>query len=147
MLARRVLDLLLGRWSIERRIEPGGQFSGLASFTQRSADSLLYRESGRLVLDNGTVLDAENSYVYALRNGAIAISFGEGPSEGKHFIAISLPADWTADFPIVSADRHVCRLDTYAAAFRLENVDLFAMTYVVQGPAKGYVSQSMYRRL
>lgn len=144
---RRVLDLLRGRWSIERRIEPGGHFTGLASFTQRSPDSLLYRESGVLVLDNGTRLDGENSYIYALRNGDIEISFTDGPSRGKQFVDISLPADHTDEFPIVSADRHLCRLDTYEATFRLENADLFSMTYVVRGPRKGYVSRSAHRRL
>jgi hypothetical protein len=143
---RRVLDLLHGDWTVERRIEPGGHFKGAASFTPRSAGSLLYRESGRLVLDNGTVLDGENSYIYALRNGDIEISFTDGPSRGKQFIDISLPADHPVDFPIVSADRHLCRLDTYEATFRLENPDSFSMTYVVRGPKKGYVSRSAYRR-
>ena len=144
---RRVLDLLRGRWSIERRIEPGGYFAGEASFTPRSPASLLYRESGRVVLDNGNELDGENSYVYALRNGDIEISFADGPSRGKQFIDISLPADDPAEFPVVSADRHLCRLDTYEATFRLEHADLFRMTYVVRGPKKSYVSRSVYRRL
>nr|WP_294553030.1 DUF6314 family protein [uncultured Rhodopila sp.] len=144
---RRVLDVLRGRWSIERRIEPGGQFTGAASFTRHATDSLLYRESGRLVLDNGTELDCENSYVYALRHGDIEISFAGGPSRGKQFIDISLPADNPDEFPIVSADRHLCRLDTYEATFRLENPDLFSITYVVRGPKKGYVSRSAYRRV
>nr|WP_294516239.1 DUF6314 family protein [uncultured Rhodopila sp.] len=143
---RRVLDLLCGQWAIDRQIEPGGHFTGRASFTPRSADSLLYQESGRLVLDNGTVLDGENSYVYALRNGDIEVSFTDGPSRGKQFIDISLPADNNVVFPIVSADRHLCRLDTYEATFRLENPDRFSVTYVVRGPKKGYVSRSAYRR-
>jgi dimethylaniline monooxygenase (N-oxide forming) len=144
---RRVLDLLRGDWSIDRRIEPGGQFTGEASFTPRSIDSLLYKENGRVVLDNGTELDGGNSYVYALRNGDIEISFADGPSRGKQFIDISLAADDRNEFPIVSADRHLCRLDIYEAIFRLETADLFSMTYVVRGPKKGYVSRSAYRRL
>ena len=48
MLGRDVLATLRGRWAIQRQIEPGGHFSGVAAFTQRSADSLLYRESGEL---------------------------------------------------------------------------------------------------
>jgi dimethylaniline monooxygenase (N-oxide forming) len=143
---RRVLDLLRGRWSIERWIEPGGTFTGEATFVYRSPDSLLYRESGVLVLANGTRLDGRNSYIYALCNGDIEISFADGPSRGKQFITISLPADTLNEFPIVSADRHLCRLDTYEATFRLESADLFSMTYVVRGPKKGYVSRSVYRR-
>ena len=144
---RRVLELLRGHWAIDRQIEPGGHFSGTAAFTQRSADSLLYRETGRLVLDNGTAMDGENSYVYALRNGDIEVSFADGPSRGRHFIDISMPADHPDDLPIVSADRHLCRLDTYDATVRIETRALFTLTYVVKGPKKSYVSRSVYRRL
>jgi hypothetical protein len=144
---RRVLEMLRGDWTVERLIEPGGRFSGEASFTQRSAGSLLYRETGRLVLDNGTVLDGENSYIYALRDGDIEISFTDGPSRGKQFIDISLSPEAPVDFPIVSADRHLCRLDTYEATFRLEDPDVFSMTFVVMGPKKSYVSRSAYRRV
>ncbi|MEA2738056.1 MAG: hypothetical protein QOH05_1363 [Acetobacteraceae bacterium] len=144
---RRVLESLRGHWAIERQIEPGGHFTGMAAFTQRSADSLLYRESGRLVLDNGTALEGENSYVYALRNGAIEVSFADGPSRGVHFIDIAVPDDESENLPVVSLDRHHCRLDTYDATFRIANVGLFTMTYVVNGPTKAYVSHSTYRRL
>jgi dimethylaniline monooxygenase (N-oxide forming) len=147
VLGRRVLALLSGHWAIERRIEPGGHFTGTASFTRRSADSLLYRESGRILLDNGTVLAGENSYVYALRDGDIEVSFASGPSRGVHFIDVALPADQPDTLPVISADRHLCRLDTYDARFRMETPDAFTMTYDVRGPAKGYVSRSAYRRL
>jgi dimethylaniline monooxygenase (N-oxide forming) len=146
-LGRRVLDLLRGHWAIERQIEPGGHFTGMAAFTQRSDDSLLYRENGRLVLDDGITLEGENSYVYALRNGDIEVSFADGPSRGVHFIDISLPADQPDDAPIVSIDRHLCRLDTYDATFCIENAALFTITYVVSGPKKSYVSRSAYRRM
>jgi hypothetical protein len=145
-MGRLVLELLRGHWAIERQIEPGGYFTGNAVFTPRSRDSLLYRESGRLVLDDGTTLEASNSYIYTLRNGDIDISFASGVNEGQHFIDISLPHGSPGGFPIVSVDRHLCRLDTYDAVFRIENPALFTMTYVVIGPAKDYVSRSAFRR-
>jgi Family of unknown function (DUF6314) len=145
-LSRRIFALLHGGWAIERRITPGGRFTGTATFTPRSADSLLYRESGRLVLHNGTELLGEKSYLYALRPGGIEISFNDGLSKGAHFIDIFLPYDRPDAFPIASSDRHRCRLDTYDATFRMENPALFTLTYVVNGPTKAYVSRSVYRR-
>jgi hypothetical protein len=126
---------------------PGGRFTGTAAFTRRSADSLLYRESGQLLLDNGTVLAGENSYVYALRNGDIEVSFASGPSRGVHFIDIALPREQPETLPLVSADRHLCRLDTYDADFRMDTPAAFTMTYKVCGPTKDYVSRSDFRRL
>jgi hypothetical protein len=145
--ARRVLDLLRGHWAVERQIEPGGHFIGMATFTQRSADSLLYRESGQLVLDDGTALEGENSYIYTLSSGDIEVSFAGGPGRGGHFIDITLPEDQPDDVPVVSVDRHYCRLDAYDATFRIENRALFTMAYVVNGPTKAYVIRSAYRRL
>ncbi len=147
MLGRDVLATLRGRWAIQRQIEPGGHFSGVAAFTQRSADSLLYRESGELTLDGGTTLTGENSYVYALRNGVIEVSFGEGRSRGMHFIDIALPDETFDGNTIVSQDRHHCRLDTYDATFHMEDAGHFTMTYTVSGPAKDYVSHTTFRRL
>jgi hypothetical protein len=143
---RRVLEMLRGHWTIARRITPGRHFTGTASFTALAADSLLYRENGRLLLDNRTELDGENHYVYALRNGDIEISFADGLSKGKRFIAISLPVDHSKAFPFVSVDRHMCRLDTYEATFRMHDPDMFSMTYAVSGPKKDYISRSVYRR-
>lgn len=145
---RRILELLHGRWAIERQIEPGGHFKGIATFAWRSADSLLYRESGQLVLDSGTALHGENSYVYTVRrNGDVEISFNDGASKGEHFIDFLLPDDQADTLPIVCTDRHRCRLDIYDATFRIESPALFTLTYVVRGPAKAYVSRSAYCRL
>jgi hypothetical protein len=144
---RRMLAMLRGRWSIRRCIEPGGNFNGVAVFTRRSADSLLYHESGALILDDGTALTGENRYVYALRNGVIEVSFAEGLSQGMHFIDIALPDEAPGGVPIVSTDRHHCRLDTYDATFSMETANRFTMTYLVRGPTKNYVSRSEYRRL
>jgi dimethylaniline monooxygenase (N-oxide forming) len=146
-LGRRVLDLLCGYWALERQIEPGGRFSGTASFTHRAAESLLYREDGELVTDAGMVLTGEASYVYALRNDDIEVSFADGVSRGVHFIDITLPHDQPEVLPVVSVDRHLCRLDTYDASFQMATADRFTVTYVVRGPTKNYVSRTQYRRL
>ena len=93
------------------------------------------------------MLDGQNSYIYALRNDVIELSFIDGLSRGAHFFDISLPQDGTADLPILSVDQHLCRRDTYDVTFLFETPDLFTLTYVVRGPKKSYVSRSTYRRL
>ena len=135
VVGRQVLAMLRGRWAIRRRVEPGGDFTGIASFTQRSADSLLYRETGEFRLDGGGTLSTENSYVYALRDGVIEISFATGLSQGLHFIDIALPEDQPDALPVVCTDRHLCRLDTYDATFRMETPD--AVRDVIRGGRPG----------
>jgi hypothetical protein len=142
-----MLAMLRGHWAIQRHIEPGGAFKGVAVFSQRAADSLLYHESGTLTLDNGIAVTGENSYVYALRNGVIEVSFATGLSRGMHFIDIALPDQSSGAMPFECIDRHHCRLDTYDATFSMQSATRFTMTYVVRGPAKDYVSRSEYHRL
>jgi hypothetical protein len=144
---RRMLAMLRGHWAIQRHIEPGGAFNGVAVFSQRSTDSLLYHESGTLTLDNGIAVTGENSYVYALRDGVIDVSFATGLSRGQHFIDIALPEESSGALPFECTDRHHCRLDTYDATFSMQSATRFTMTYLVRGPAKDYVSRSEYHRL
>ena len=132
---------------MDRRIEPGGHFTGVATFTQHCADSLLYRESGWLVLADGSALKGENSYVYALCKRHIEVSFADRSIKGGHFIDIAVPDDFPDGRPVVSVDRHHCGPDIYDATFRLENRAFFSVTYVVKGPTKAYVSHTVYRRV
>lgn len=145
-MGRHVLALLRGNWAIERKIEPGGHFVGTAAFAERTTDSLAYHETGELTLDTGVTLSSENSYVYALRDGVIEVSFAMGLNRGMHFIDIHLPEAQSNALPIVCTDRHLCRLDTYDATFHMESPRRFTMTYVVRGPTKNYTSSSDYRR-
>lgn len=145
--AEWVLSTLTGLWSIDRTIDPGGQFSGTACFTPMPEERLRYAETGTLCLQNGTKLEVRNGYIYALRDGAIDVTFAEGPSAGAHFIDIVFPPALDGAWPLQSVDRHLCRLDQYDAIFRLENPDRYTMTYVVCGPRKGYISHSVYTRL
>lgn len=145
--AEQLLSLLCGRWAITRQIKPGGHFEGASSFVPGLGTSLVYREGGLLTLDRGAVLKAECAYVYAVRGGVVAVSFGDGQGRGGHFIDIAVPEGWQGGRPASSADRHVCGPDTYEAAFCLKGWDCFTMTYVVRGPSKDYVSHSEFRRL
>jgi hypothetical protein len=144
---RHVLELLRGCWAIDRRIEPGGHFTGVACFTEHSVDSLMYRENGWLVLADGSTLKGRNSYVYDLCEANIKVSFSDGSIKGAHFIDIAVPDDYPNDRPIVSIDRHHCGQDIYDTIFCIENRAHFRVTYVVKGPTKAYVSHTVYRRL
>jgi hypothetical protein len=145
--AARVFALLEGSWTIERAIEPGGQYVGIAEFIQVSPDILEYYEKGRLSLANGKRLDAEKRYTYLLQDGTIEVRFADGMNDGQHFVFIEFPTFQEQPWPIESAeDTHICRLDTYKAVFRFESPDSFSTTYNVCGPRKGYVSRSVYTR-
>lgn len=145
--AERAMSALKGLWSIDRTVEPGGHFAGTARFTPLPDGRLLYAETGTLRLPDGTELEGGNRYIYALRDGAIDMTFADGENAGAHFIDLAFSPAQTGAWPLHAAGRHLCRLDQYDAIFRLEHPDRYTMTYVVCGPRKGYVSRSVYTRL
>ena len=146
-LADRVFELLGGTWAIEREIRPKGTYSGTATFLRTGADSMDYAEKGVLSLNNGQVLSGERLYTYRLHEDSIELLFADGPNKGKHFVDILFPSDPSAEWPICSGDTHYCLKDTYKAVFCFETEDEFNITYTVCGPAKDYVSHSVYRRI
>jgi len=146
-LAERVFALLLGSWAIEREIRPKGRFRGSATFSRVDARTLAYAEEGDLVLDEGGEMRGERRQTYILHENRIEIRFADGLNAGEHFVDINFPADPSANWPICSGDTHLCLLDTYKATFCFETEDEFSITYEVCGPAKDYVSSSVYRRL
>jgi hypothetical protein len=146
-LADRVFDLLEGSWMIEREIRPKGYFSGTAGFSRVDAKTLAYVEEGTLTMTDGQVLSGERRHTYLLHEDRIEVLFVGGPNHGEHFVDILFPADPEADWPLCSGDTHFCQKDTYKAMFCFENIDEFDVTYTVCGPAKDYVSHSVYRRI
>jgi len=146
-LADRVFSLFEGAWEIERQISGKGTYAGTATFVRTGADSMDYAEKGVITLNNGEVLSGERRYTYRLHEDRIELLFADGPNVGNHFVDILFPSDPSAAWPICSGDTHYCLKDTYKAMFCFEHEDEFNITYTVCGPAKDYVSQSVYRRI
>lgn len=146
-LADRVFSLLLGSWEIERDIRPKGSFAGTATFVKADEVTLDYAEKGILTLNNGQTLIGERLHTYRLHEDRIEVLFADGVNIGNHFVDILFPSDPSAAWPICSGDTHYCLKDTYKAMFCFETEDEFKVTYTVCGPAKDYVSDSIYRRI
>lgn len=143
----RVFALMEGAWAVERTIAPGGRFSGTATFEREGDDRLVYREKGVVDYDNFGRFTGERSYLYILAADHIEVRFHDGTNAGQHFVDLLFPEAPDAGWPIVSArDTHVCRLDNYETSYRFLSPDRFEITYVVKGPAKDYISQSLFQR-
>jgi hypothetical protein len=137
--ASHLFDRLIGHWTFKREISGQGSMSGTASFTLTTPDRAAYQESGKLKLQTGQALHAEQQYLYDRTTTGFTISF----VTGKLFLDLGFePNDqgWHA------TAHHDCEPDTYNSEFRLEKDETFHISHVVTGPRKNYTIQTTYRR-
>lgn len=127
-----------GDWRLERTIDDrnAGQilhFTGMGSFV-RDLDGLAYSESGRLVLPDGSRMEASRGYRWQEQDGRVEVFF----EDGSFFHAFPLAANVSAE--------HWCDPDSYAAQYDFGAWPRWSCRWSVTGPRKQYVSESRYWR-
>ena len=88
--------VLRGCWSIDRTVEPGGHFVGNGVLHDHAGRAFDVRRNRDAALPDGTELEGGNRYIYALRDGAIDVTFADGGNAGAHFIDLAFSPAQTA---------------------------------------------------
>jgi len=141
--ASQVMARLPGAWSFSRVIECQGHAQGLATFRPLDAQSLAYREQGRLRLLDGTELEAGREYVFRARDRGFDVFFKETPSRLFHTVELAASNGGALSG---SAD-HLCNLDHYQSTYTFRGDGGFVIRHVVSGPRKGYTMIATYTRV
>jgi hypothetical protein len=155
-----------GVWTLKRKIDtrkftsPGGSFLGTAHFHPRlptdpaySAE-YLYVEDGIFKMDIGTSFPATRRYVYRYNETTEAITAWfadeDGETVGALFNTWKFQAPCDSHKGWVAKGHHWCDPDTYKNTceftFRGAALEVFNITYQVEGPNKDYSHQSLYER-
>lgn len=130
---------LAGRWTLRRVIEDRlrgttGRFEGESEFAPE-AGALLYRETGRLVIESYEG-DSFRAYRYEFPAPARALVSFE---DGSRFHELDLSnGTWDAS--------HVCDPDLYAGRFTAADADEWESVWGVKGPRKDLVLRTEYTR-
>ncbi len=128
-----------GDWRLERVIEDLKadqtlHFTGGASFI-RDLDGLAYAESGRLVLPDGSRMEASRSYRWQEEGeGRVAVHF----EDGSYFHSFELATRPSAE--------HWCDPDSYAASYDFSAWPRWSCRWSVNGPRKEYVMETRFWR-
>lgn len=141
-----VFRALAGEWTLVRDIPGVGTVTGTASFLSTGPDLLRYREEGRFDQISGLSTVVYREYDYALDGDTIIVRFVPVPTTEPILHVLRLTPEGSQPWPATAADVHVCRLDTYAGAYRFESPDRFTVEMRVRGPAKDYSMHSAYTR-
>lgn len=132
---------LLGRWSVERRIDhasggPRARFFGVATCSRRGIGILAYSEHGRLDIGR-RCLEARRDLEYRLvTRASAAVHFTDG--EFFHVLDLSRGHHRV---------RHLCGDDTYSGSFLAVSCETLLVQWNVIGPTKSYASTTLFRRL
>jgi len=134
---------LLGAWVIrrtlnDRRHGAQGHFEGRATFTPGDANTLAYREEGRLALGGFETL-AHQSYLYAFPAPQRAHRAEVRFADGRAFHPLDLSdGQWSAE--------HLCEPDLYRGRFQALAPGRWSVLWTVTGPRKDQVLESYFTR-
>ena len=135
------MDVLRGEWEIVRRIPGTARLRGAAVFSSIGENRLAYKETGRLVLNNGQTTNAEREYIFTSAPGGFDVFFNDRPERLFHEARIK-----EHKHKLVATGEHLCINDKYRARYQWYSNNKFSVSYRVKGPKKDYCMVTMYKR-
>jgi hypothetical protein len=143
-LAAGTLEVLRGRWRLERRLTDRasgcrGTFTGVASVLGVGVGvggTIRYAERGELRFAGHRGPASRDLLLASRRDGAVEVRF----ADGRPFYRLDLCAgSWHAE--------HVCGSDLYTVAWQVLGADLLSETWTARGPTKDYELATTLTRL
>lgn len=132
-------DDFLGEWRLHKMMTSLdgmalGRFDGKARiFENETAGDYIYHETGQFFLGDDAY-HAERRYLWAFRDGEIAICF----EDGRPFHVMNATFE----------DRHYCGNDIYDVAYQLLDLpNAWQSEWRIQGPRKNTIISNSYKRV
>lgn len=142
-----IFSSLKGNWQLDRHIYNFGEIKGSARFIEVGQGKLLYREQGMLTMILGAQLSVFREYLYCLDKGKIIVYFVEGSNPKRMFHILNFISTFDQGFPLTASVHHLCKEDLYQGEYLFTSKNQFKLTYVVKGPKKDYITESVFERL
>ena len=142
-------------WTFERTLtgKPSdGNVHGQAQFHHSTQGELLYQEKGKLILPSQNPLDITQKYLYVYNSteDLLTVYFvNEQNQRTSLFHTIHFQPKETSSHGWIAHGEHLCGQDHYSSsylfAFNGMNLSRFEITYTVKGPAKDYISKTIFQ--
>lgn len=148
LLLDQLFSALKGDWLLKRFIRGKGKMEGTAHFkiTNNNHSLLHYSEEGKFTTVAGISLHATREYFYSYNKNIISVFFVENNQVGELFHTLEFKQK-KLDFPLKANALHLCCNDLYSATYEFINYDQFNLSYVVKGPHKNYMMNTLYQRV
>jgi hypothetical protein len=143
------------KWTFERILtgKPSdGTVHGQAQFNFSHPQELLYIEQGKLILSSQQPLDITQKYIYVYDEAEdlLTVYFVDDKTKrGSIFHTIHFQSKQSSSNGWIANGEHLCSQDNYNVSylFVFNGINLlrFEITYTVKGPAKDYVSKTIFQ--
>lgn len=135
--------LFSGCYTYQRQVSsPDLLIEGVAKFKKIRASESAYHEKSVYCLDNQQQISVQQRFF--LWDDAY-LTIQKNDHSVLHQLAIPAILSFSA-LPVSLYHTHVCQKDCYALTLRIESLAVFSTHYVIQGPAKDYSIDTVFRR-
>ncbi len=129
---------LEGRWRLARKMSNGCRFEGEAVFTPLDRYVFELKETGKLLLADGTALPATQNWVWRQAdNNKLIVEYSQARGGAEYHMVLMQSAGKS----IAGTGEHTCGADLYLARYRLMvcgSRDVITIRHRITGPAKNY---------
>lgn len=136
-----VFESMPGNWTFERTVAFHASMRGEAEITLISPEEALYRERARIELARGEGVNGTRSYTYRKQKSGFDILFAE-----TELLFQSLRFRYEGSLLAATAI-HDCIQDRYSSEYVLRSANRMFVRHTVCGPAKNYVSETIFQRV
>ncbi|CAF4122176.1 unnamed protein product [Rotaria sordida] len=143
------------KWTFERTLKgkpSDGIVHGQAQFNFSQQNELIYKEQGKLILSSQEILDITQKYIYIYdeNKDLITVYFVDNNDKcSSIFHTISFQSKQSSNIGWIAYGEHLCNQDhyfiSYLFIFNGINLSQFEITYTVKGPAKDYISKTIFQ--
>jgi hypothetical protein len=143
------------KWTFERKLtgKPSdGLVHGQAKFHFSNQEELLYKEQGQLILPSQIPLDITQKYIYVYDKSQdlLTVYFVDDHNQRTSlFHTIHFQPKHTSDTGWIAYGEHLCNEDYYSVSYLFVfngiNLSRLEITYTVKGPAKDYISKTIFQ--
>jgi len=138
MMEQHVFHILRGYWKLYKEViffsgEMVARYDGVARYTNRETEVLLYREEGMLQMASGANMRAFQGYYFVMEKH-LNVYFDEEKKRLFHTFSF---LD-SKEFPLRAKGEHYCKCDHYSVEYLFHHSDHYEVVYSVTGPKKNY---------
>jgi hypothetical protein len=144
-LSEEMFSLLQGQWQLERFVSGHRRMKGIASFVAYPEDpqTLLYREDGQHIPQDGASFSFFREYVYCLNQIYVDVYFSHSKKRSRFFHRLLFSGN---SQNCEAVGEHSCGNDMYAATYQFFELKRFIVRYDICGPKKNLTIQTFFQR-
>jgi hypothetical protein len=144
-LSEQIFVFLHGPWQLDRSTNGHGTMKGMALFLPLHEDplTLLYREDGEHISQDGESFSFFREYIYCLNGVYLDVYFAHAKKRSSLLYRLIFSG---SSKDCLATGKHSCGQDIYAATYQFFDPNRFTLQCDIHGPRKNLKIQTIFQR-